>query len=116
MIEEGQVIYLSPRETYDSAIVGMCSSTYRIIYSKNEIIEILARSMDIESEEEKYESAEEFFEYNILGSHLGSYTPIYLSEYDGDEIYDLQEQSYNPQEQKQSKDEELIAWVDDIIG
>lgn len=109
MIEEGQVIYLSPRETYDSAIIGVCSSTYRIIYSKNEIIEIISRSMDIEDHAEKYESAQEYFDYNILGSHLGSYTPIYLSSYDEDELYALQEQ-------KQSKDEELIAWVDDIIG
>lgn len=109
MIKEGQVIYLSPRETYDSAIIGICSSTYRIIYSKNKIIEILAHSMDIESEEEKYEAALEFFDYNILGSHLGSYTPIYLSDYDEDEIYDLQEQN-------KTEEENLVAWIHEIIG
>lgn len=116
MIEEGQVIYLSPRETYDEAIIGVCSSTYRIIYSKNEIIDILARSMDIESEEEKYEAAHEFFDYNILGSYLGNYTPIYLSDYDEDEIYDLQDQGYSVQEQSKSEDEDLLAWINDIIG
>jgi|11_taG_2_1085331.scaffolds.fasta_scaffold18765_2 hypothetical protein len=76
MIEEEQILYLSPRETYDSAIVGICESTSRIIYSKDKILEILSREDELDSE-----GAYEYFEYNILGAYMGNYTPIYLSKY-----------------------------------
>lgn len=80
MIEEEQVIYLSPRETYDSAIIGICESTWRIIYSKDKILEILSRENELDNK-----GAYEYFEYNILGTYMGNCTPIYLSKYSEDE-------------------------------
>lgn len=79
---EDQIMYLSPRDTYDQAIIGECVSSGRVIYSKDKIIDILAESMGLDSEEDRYESAVEFFEYNVLGSYVGTGTPIYLTEHE----------------------------------
>jgi len=79
---EDQIMYLSPRDTYDVAIMGECIFSGRIIYSKNKIIEILSESMDLDSETDRHESAIEFFEYNVLGSYVGTGTPIYLTEHE----------------------------------
>jgi hypothetical protein len=79
---EDQIMYLSPKETYDVAIIGECASSGRVIYSKMKILDILAESMDHDSEEDRYESAIEFFEYNVLGSYVGTGTPIYLVEHE----------------------------------
>ena len=78
---EDQIMYLSPRETYDVAIIGMCISSSRVIYSKDKIIDIIAKSMDLDSETDRYESAVEFFDYNVVGSYVGTGTPIYLMEH-----------------------------------
>jgi hypothetical protein len=109
MIEEEQIIYLSPRETYDPAIVGICSSTLRIIYSKDKILEILSVEHELDDE-----GTYEYFEYNILGAYMGNYTPIYLSEYSEDELYELQENE--TQQSEEECDDDLLAWVDDLIG
>lgn len=62
---------------FDDAIIGICETTNRIIYSKQRIIEILmGQGME-------YEDALDHFGYNISGSHMGEMTPIFC-----DSIFD----------------------------
>lgn len=82
---EDQIMYLAPRDTYDQAILGQCMYSGRIIYSKNKILDLIAEAMDQDSEEERYDGALEFFEFNVLGSYVGTGTPIYLTEHEEEE-------------------------------
>lgn len=50
---------------FDSAILGFCTKTYRIVYSKSKCIEILSKDMD-------HEEAIEFFDFNVDGSYVGN--------------------------------------------
>lgn len=58
---------------YDDCIIGTVSSFGRpdvVIYDKNKMIKKLAKDMPVEA-------AEEFFNFNILGSFVGEYTPAF---------------------------------------
>jgi len=55
---------------FDEAIVGVDTSSMRLIYSVEKCIEILMKDM-IE------EDAIEYFEYNVAGSYMGEKTPIW---------------------------------------
>ena len=58
---------------FDDAIIGLIekSGECQVVYSTQGIIDILSRDMD-------YESAWEFFEFNVRGSYLGSKEPLYM--------------------------------------
>lgn len=58
---------------FDDAIIGLIekSGECQVVYSTQAIIDILSRDMD-------YESAWEFFEFNVRGSYLGSKEPLYM--------------------------------------
>lgn len=62
---------------FDDAIIGLgcCFDSYKVIYDKKKIIEILEENMS-------YEEALEFFEFNILGSYVGKETPVFLENLD----------------------------------
>jgi hypothetical protein len=58
---------------FDDAIIGLgsCFNSYKVIYDKDKVIEILCKEMT-------YEEAIEHFEYNIIGSYVGDETPVFL--------------------------------------
>jgi ABC-type uncharacterized transport system ATPase subunit len=62
-------------EGHDDAIIGLGRQFNKnaVIYDKNKIIKNLCKDM---SEEE----AEEWFEFNIVGSYVGESTPIFLED------------------------------------
>lgn len=63
---------------FDDCIVGLCNTFEgtRILYSERKIIESLSKDM---TEEE----AIEYYEFNILGGYLGTFTPIFLMDLEG---------------------------------
>ena len=56
---------------FDDAILGVCSSSYRVIYSVEEMIRIL---MD---EGMEYIDAIEHLSFNVVNAYVGEKTPIY---------------------------------------
>lgn len=77
MNKKEAIIETFPDETFmfadgfDDAILGVCETTNRIIYSKQRIIEILME------EGMEYDDALDHFGYNIAGSYMGEMTPIF---------------------------------------
>ena len=59
---------------FDDAIIGLCETTNRVIYSTSKILEIL---MDGGME---YEDALEHFGFNISSSYIGEMTPIFCDD------------------------------------
>lgn len=89
MIKQGDLL----ADGFDDCIIGVATILFcdkeirRVIYSADQIIESLARDISeavhMESdkpldEDTARESAMEYFEFNILGAHVGMQTPIYL--------------------------------------
>ena len=73
--EQGEIeVFLLPKE-FDSAIVGLSIkfNEYSVVYDTRKCIECL-----IENDGMTEESANEYFEFNIVGSYLGPNTPIFL--------------------------------------
>jgi len=58
---------------FDAAVIGLCTKTYRVVYSKSKCIEILSKDMD-------YEDASEHFDFNVDGSYMGEKTPIFVDD------------------------------------
>jgi hypothetical protein len=69
-----ELIVLDP-EYFDKAILGVVNriNTVAVCYSESKIIEIL-----MEEDKMDYDEAIEHYQYNILGSWVGEYTPVYL--------------------------------------
>ena len=59
---------------YDGAIEGVVwdGKPTRVVYRMESILEIL---MD---QGMTYDEASEYFDFNVAGSHMGVYTPLYL--------------------------------------
>ena len=70
---------------FDSAIIGMCSSLGNgpvVAYDRDKCIEILMDDFEDGLEDEELrEEAEDYFEYNVAGSYVGEYTPVFLTLY-----------------------------------
>ena len=64
---------------FDSAIMGVVQDPWhdntntRVLYSIERILKTL-----MDRDEMTYEDASEYFEYNIRGSYMGKYTPLFL--------------------------------------
>ena len=60
---------------YDEAIAGTIwdGERPRVVYKVEDILNIL-----MERDEMTYDEASEYFDFNIAGSHMGVYTPLYL--------------------------------------
>lgn len=56
---------------FDQAIIGIDTVSYRVVYNKEIMIEVLI------AEGMSYEDALEHFSYNIEGAYVGEKTPIY---------------------------------------
>ncbi len=62
---------------YDAAIMGYAERAGFgpvVAYSVTKILDILMSSSDMDLDE-----AMEFYEYNILGSYMGEFTPIFIT-------------------------------------
>ena len=66
--------YTLKADGFDAAIIGI-DTNQRMVYSIEKILAIL-KDDDMNEEE-----ALEHFYYNIAGSYVGDYTPIYIWEY-----------------------------------
>ena len=60
---------------FDEAIIGVDTTSMRLIYSVNRCISILCLDEGMEVED-----AIEHFEYNVRGSYVGEKTPIWCDE------------------------------------
>jgi len=60
---------------YDKAIAGVIwdGERTRVVYETEGILNIL-----MERDNMSYDEASEFFDFNVAGSHMGVYTPLYL--------------------------------------
>jgi hypothetical protein len=58
---------------FDLAIIGICTKTYCIVYSKSKCIEILSKDMN-------HEEALEYFDFNVDGAYVGEQTPIFVED------------------------------------
>ena len=80
MVDSEDRLYLggSPeeRDRFAPAVLGVNTRDNTIVYSTEKIIGIFV-SEDGMTEEE----ASEYFDYNVLGSHMGEGTPTYVSKY-----------------------------------
>jgi hypothetical protein len=68
-----KAMFLDPAD-YDEAIIGVayrCGMDPVVAYDRTTVIDILARDMS-------REDAEEFFEFNTLGSWWGDVTPVFI--------------------------------------
>ena len=60
---------------YDEAIAGVIwdGERTRVVYTTEDILKIL-----MDRDGMTYDEASEFFDFNVAGSHMGVYTPLYL--------------------------------------
>lgn len=71
-----ELMFLNPPEQFDACIVGVatrCGMDNVVVYDQGKVIKALIE--DGMSEED----AQEWYEFNILGSYVGENTPMFLS-------------------------------------
>lgn len=62
---------------YCEAFVGIIEGAglaTKVVYDKNKVVEILMRNMNCNQEE-----AEEFFQYNVIGTYVNENTPAFIT-------------------------------------
>ena len=59
----------------DDAIIGICPSTLKVVYSRNKVIEIFIKKDGMTEED-----AIEHSEYNTFGAYVGKQTPIWVDD------------------------------------
>ncbi len=61
---------------FDEAIIGIVRriNFEAVCYDTDKVIELL-----MEHDEMSYEDAVEFFDFNVIGSWVGEYTPVFLN-------------------------------------
>lgn len=69
-MQEEPIVLLEP-EMFDEAIIGICEQTGRAVYDRMEVIRVLM------SEGMNREDAEEYFQFNTLGTCVEGY-PIFV--------------------------------------
>ena len=60
---------------FDDAIIGICPSSFRVVYSRSKAINILSEDMSLED-------AVEFAEYNTFAAYVGERTPIWVEDFE----------------------------------
>lgn len=68
LFEDEELMFV---DGFDEAIIGIDTVSYRVVYNKEIMIEVLI------GEGMSYEDALEHFSYNIEGAYVGEKTPIY---------------------------------------
>ena len=64
------------RDGFDEAIIGVagrCSKPWLVVYDAEKYIEILMRDSEMD-----YDTAAEYFEFNVVGAWCGEHTPLFL--------------------------------------
>ncbi len=60
---------------FEDAYIGFTSTTHTAVYNRDKCIEGLMTRQGL-----KWEDAEEFFTFNVEGSYVGPFTPIFLEQ------------------------------------
>jgi hypothetical protein len=60
----------------DTAIIGFEPNLWRVVYSRNKVVDILMKRDGMGVDE-----AIEFAEFNIFGAYVGEGTPIWVEDY-----------------------------------
>lgn len=71
-----ELLFLDPPEMFDACIAGVaerCAFGPAVVYYTAKVLDALVASGLDE------ESAQEHFEFNILGAYVGEHTPLFLS-------------------------------------
>jgi len=82
MTKRDQLLAFVPDDTllfadgFDDAIIGLDTLSLKVVYSKQQMIEILI------NEDMTPEDAIEFLEYNTWNAYVGEQTPIYVDQID----------------------------------
>jgi hypothetical protein len=82
MTKRDQLLAFVPDDTllfadgFDDAIIGLDTLSLKVVYSKQQMIEILV------NEDMTPEDAIEFLEYNTWNAYVGEQTPIYVDQID----------------------------------
>ena len=76
---------------FDEAILGVAiihGGDYVVAYDRERCIQILMDEFEptLEDGEDLYTIAVEYFEYNVAGSYVGEFTPMFIQIPDQDEI------------------------------
>ena len=58
---------------FDDAIIGLECNNYRVVYSKQKMIEILGDKMD-------FTETINHLEFNVWGAYMGCKTPMYIDD------------------------------------
>ena len=58
---------------FDDALIGIDQVDYVAVYDSDKCIDILMEDSDMNIQE-----ATEYFEFNVLGSYMGEYTPRFV--------------------------------------
>ena len=76
-----ELIYLEPRSTFDTMILGVAEGTPKLVYDLDAMFSYWIKEFQDKetSEEEAHTMAIEWFEHNVLGAYLGEHTPLYVS-------------------------------------
>ena len=61
---------------FDSAILGICPVSFRVIYSRNKCIYAL-----VDNDDMTIDDAIEYLEYNTFSAYVGEYTPIFIEDF-----------------------------------
>ena len=64
---------------FDEAIIGICPTSMKVIYSRNKCIEALMKDGD------SWEDAVDFLEYNTFNTYIGEFTPIWVEDFEWDQ-------------------------------
>jgi hypothetical protein len=85
-----ELIYLEPRSTFDTMILGVAEGTPKLVYDLDAMISHWVKEFQDKetSEEEAHTMAIEWFEFNVLGAYWGEHTPVYVSKSALDHIED----------------------------
>ena len=60
----------------DDAIIGFEPNSFRVVYSRSKVVDILAEDMDGD-----FDEASEFAEYNTFAAYVGKLTPIWIDDF-----------------------------------
>ena len=86
---EGKTLYLEPRVLYDACVIEVKEgvayySVDKILCALQEMfledLKANGESLDEDLEDQASMMAIEWFDYNIAGSYMGEYTPVYVVE------------------------------------
>jgi hypothetical protein len=82
---------------FEDAVVGMCErfgAVPVVAYDRDKCIEIIIARSDKNglTDEEAYEEAVEYFEFNVIGSWVGDGTPVFLTMFNMEEGVDDESQ------------------------